>query len=244
MVTSAKRLYRATVTFDHEVRKVTALIGSVCPSPAKQWRVLEVGCGYGRYQRTLSGLGFDVTGVEENPIIVHANREVGLRCFTTEEFTQTNDTYDVILMSHVIEHFAPRDLMPFIDRYLDRLKIGGRLVIATPLLTRLFYEDFDHVKPYHPIGLLMVFGEDHAQVQYYARNKLRLEDIWIRRGPWRFAHRRARYIRSPVTRLLQLLELAGALAFRLSVGIIGQANGWVGMFRKIETTSSPAPKAQ
>lgn len=242
MVTLAKRLYRAAVTFDHESRKVSALVGSVCPEPVKQWRVLDVGCGYGRYLRTLGGLGFDVIGVEENPIIVRANREVGLRCLTTEEFTQTQDAYDVIIMSHVIEHFAPRDLLPFIDRYLDRLKIGGRLVVATPLLTRFFYEDFDHIKPYHPTGLLMVFGEEHAQVQYYSRNKLRLENVWIRRGPWRFAHRRARYVRSPATRLLQLLELGGALAFRLSVGIVGQADGWVGMFRKVKASVSSSPK--
>jgi predicted SAM-dependent methyltransferase len=65
-------------------------------------------------------------------------------------------------MSHVIEHFSPKDLIPFLDDYLDRLKVGGRLVIAIPLLTPYFYDDFDHVKPYHPMGILMVFCADRA----------------------------------------------------------------------------------
>jgi hypothetical protein len=173
-----------------------------------------------------------MTGVDANPELVQANRKAGLHCLTVEEFSRTNETYDVMLMSHVIEHFAPKDLVPFLDGYLDRLKVGGRLIIATPLLTRLFYDDFDHVRPYHPMGLLMVFGDKRAQVQYYAKNSLRLEDVWIRRGHWRFAHRRARYINSSATRLLQVAEFASALAFRLSGGLIGQADGWVGMFQK------------
>jgi hypothetical protein len=176
--------------------------------------------------------------VDTNPELVRANREAGLQCFLAEEFTQTDDSYDVMLMSHVIEHFAPKDLVPFLDGYPDRLKVGGRLVIATPLLTRLFYDDFDHVKPYHPMGLLMVFGDKRAQVQYYAKNTMRLEAVWIRRGHWRFAHRRARYMNSSATRLMQLAEFASALAFRLSGGLIGQADGWVGMFQKVESSGT------
>lgn len=238
----ARSLYRAVVSLDQEARKVTEFVANACSGHPKECRVLDVGCGNGRYLRKLGESGFDITGLDANPELVQANRKAGLHCLTIEEFVQTQDTYDVVLMSHVIEHFSPKDLIPFLDGYLDRLKVGGRVIIATPLLTCLFFDDFDHVKPYHPRGLLMVFGDGQAQVQYYSRNKLRLEDVWIRRGPRRFAHRRARYVRSPATRLLQLLELGGALAFRLSAGIIGQADGWVGMFRKVATASSPSPK--
>ncbi len=231
----AKRLYRSAVTFDHELRTIVEFIVRGCAGPAKQCQVLDVGCGYGRYLRMLSRSGFDVTGVDANPELVRANREAGLRCVTVDEWGGTREVYDIILMSHVIEHFAPSALVPFMDGYLDRLKVGGALVIATPILTRFFYDDFDHVRPYNPLGFLMVFGEGQAQVQYYARNKLRLEDIWIRRGYWRFSHRRAKYVHSPTTRLLQLLEFCSAIVFRVSAGLIGQADGWVGLFRKVET---------
>jgi SAM-dependent methyltransferase len=233
MLTFLKRLYRATLNLDHEARKVAEFLAREDAPSLGQCKVLEVGCGYGRHLRALNRLGFEMTGVDVNPEIVRANREAGLRCFVAEEFSQTNDSYDALLMSHVIEHFAPKDLIPFLDGYLDRLKVGGRLIIATPLLTRFFYDDFDHVKPYHPLGFLMVFGDGQAQVQYYSRNKLRLEDVWIRRGHWRFVHRRGRYMNSAATRLIQAVEFGSALAFRISGGLIGQADGWVGMFRKV-----------
>lgn len=238
MVKLGKQAYRAVVANDREARTVQAFIRTAYPGEAKLTRVLDVGCGYGRHLQELSGRGFSAIGVDANPELVRANRKAGFDCLTVEEFSRTQDLYDVLLMSHVIEHFTPKDLVPFLDGYLDRLKVGGRLIIATPLLTRLFYDDFDHVKPYHPIGLLMVFGEGQAQVQYYSRNKLRLEDVWIRRGHWRFAHRRARYINSYVTRLMQIAEFSSALAFRLSGGLIGQADGWVGMFQKVDASGT------
>jgi hypothetical protein len=152
---------------------------------------------------------------------------------TVAEFLRSDETFDLVLMSHVIEHFAPADLVGFIDGYLDRLRLGGHLLIATPLFSSNFFDDFDHVRPYHPIGLLMVFGRDHAQVQYYARNQIELRDIWFRRSPCRGNFVRTRYMTSPLTRLLQFAEFASAIVFRVSFGLFGQTDGWVGLFRKL-----------
>jgi SAM-dependent methyltransferase len=233
MVTVFKRLYRSTITFDDETRKITEFVRHACRRPAEKCRVLDVGCGYGKKLHALQDNGVDVTGVEVNPEIVRANREAGLHCFTAEEFSHRTENYDVMLMSHVIEHFSPKDLIPFLDGYLDRLKFGGNLIIATPLLTPYFYDDFDHVKPYHPMGILMVFGADRAQVQYYARNKLALEDIWIRRSPLRPPHSRGRYMQSIQARPRQILEFLSAVLYRVSGGLIGESDGWVGLFRKV-----------
>lgn len=238
MVRLAKQVYRSVVTNDQEARKIQDFLKTAYSGEPKKYRVLDIGCGYGRHLQDLRGCGFDAAGVDANPELVHANRKAGLHCLTVDEFARTQDTYDVMLMSHVIEHFAPKELVVFLDSYLDRLKVGGRLIIATPLLTRFFYDDFDHVKPYHPMGLLMVFGDKRAQVQYYAKNTLRLEDVWIRRGHWRFAHRRARYMNSAATRIMQVAEFGSALAFRISGGLIGQADGWVGMFQKVESSGT------
>lgn len=236
MVKLAKQVYRSVVTNDKEARKIHDFLSAAYPQEAKKYRVLDVGCGYGRHLRDLSECGFDVTGVDSNTELVQTNRKNGLSSLTVEEFIRTDDVYDVLLMAHVIEHFSPKELIPFLNDYLDRLKMGGRLIIATPLLTRFFYDDFDHVKPYHPMGLLMVFGDHRAQVQYYGKHTLCLENVWIRRGHWRFAHRRARYINSYATRFLQIAEFASALVFRMSGGLIGQADGWVGMFQKVESS--------
>jgi SAM-dependent methyltransferase len=227
------KAYRKAVTFDSETRTILRFAGAACAGQPQTCRVLDVGCGYGRNLRPLQSAGFKAMGVDANPEVVKANVAAGLSCITSEQFATARDVYDVILMSHVIEHFAPLDLVPFMDGYLDLLRPDGRLIIATPLFTHYFYDDFDHIKPYYPIGIMMVFGGDRAQIRYYARNQLALEDVWIRRSPLLAAHTRGRYLTGWRSRPRQAAELLSALAFRLSLGGIGQATGWVGAFRKL-----------
>jgi len=118
------------------------------------------------------------------------------------------------------------------DGYLDRLKPGGRLVIATPLMSDYFYDDFDHIKPYQPAGIQMVFGEGAAQVQYYSRNKLALRELWFRRSPKRISYTRARYLPTRAHWVLLTLDLLAGAAFLLSARLFGTTNGWVGVFEK------------
>ncbi len=147
------------------------------------------------------------------------------------DFNKTNDLYDVLLMSHIIEHFNPEDLLKFMDNYLERLKKGGYLIIATPLFTHYFYIDFDHVKPYYPTGINMVFGNNDDQVQYYSNNKLELVDIWFRRGPFRLFFYRGIYLKS-YNQLPVILEMLLTLLFRMSFGLIGRTTGWMGLYKK------------
>lgn len=194
--------------------------------------MVDVGCGYGRYLRLLRERGIDAVGVDVNESIGQANRRDGLQCMTPEEFFRSAVKPRVILMSHVIEHFAPRDLVEFVDKWLDRLEPGCELVIATPLESPHFYDDFDHVKPYHPEGLMMVFGGDRAQVQYWSRHRLELVDVVIRRSPWRATLARALYKGGFGAWPYYAANAAAALAFRLSGGLLGRKTGWIGRFRK------------
>ena len=233
MIRAIKGLYQEVIEFNGEERKIVAFAAQAALGGSGRSRALDVGCGYGRILKRLLGLGYDVTGVEANPAIVAANLEAGLRCVTPEELQATESEVDLVVMSHVIEHFLPPDLLSFMDLYLDRLKSGGHLLIATPLLSPYFFDDFDHVRPYHPVGLEMVFGPDAAQVQYRGRNRLALRDIWFRRSPFRSLFVRARYVRSPMTRIVQISDLVAALLFRLSLGLIGRTDGWVGLYEKL-----------
>ncbi len=232
MQSRAKRLYHAALTFDREAATVVKFVerGKAGGGPIN---VLDVGCGYGRYLRLFGERGLHALGVDLNPEIVRANREGGLRCVTPGEFAGNDQRFDVIVMSHVIEHFRPEDLVPFMDGYLDRLEVGGSLVIATPLMSRNFFDDFDHVRPYQPMGLRMVFGGEREQVQYYARNRLALRDLWFRRSPWRTSFWRAKYLPCLATRALQTVDFIAALGFRASVGLLGRTDGWVGRFEKL-----------
>jgi len=198
-------------------------------------KILDIGCGYGNKSELLRSYGFQVIGVEVNEDIVKANLRAGLECMTVSEFEQSKELYDVMLMSHIIEHFQPNDLLKFMDNYLDRLKSGGYLIIATPLNSSHFYLDFDHIKPYHPIGLDMVFGNRNAQVQYYSHNQIQLDDIWFRRGPLKMLLFRSLYVRkySKYNKFPMIINVGLAILFRLSLGLIGRTNGWMGLYKKI-----------
>src|SRR5688572_25198327 len=131
-----RSLHEKIQNLDGETQQLMRLVTAACAASGR--RVLDVGCGYGRLLALLHAAGIEATGVEINPAIVAAVRKAGLRCVTLDEFDRSDDKYDVLLMAHVIEHFGPADLLRFMDGYLDRLKTGGRLVIATPLMTDYF----------------------------------------------------------------------------------------------------------
>jgi SAM-dependent methyltransferase len=225
-----RSLYLRSLNLDGETAHILSLLASLQMESGR--RVLDVGCGYGRLLKMILASGLEATGVDVNPEIVAVNRKNGLRCLTAEEFRNSPDQYDIVVMAHVIEHFPPAELLEFMDGYLDHLKPGGQLIIATPLLSEYFYDDFDHVRPYQPDGILMVFGQRAAQVQYYARNSLALRDIWFRRSPLRISHSRWRYVRSPMRFLLIASDFMAAFLFLISGRLVGKTNGWVGVFEK------------
>jgi SAM-dependent methyltransferase len=195
--------------------------------------VVDIGCGYGRYLRPLKARGIEAIGVDVNPDVVKANRSAGFASMTPEEFLSSGAIAQVLLLSHVIEHFAPRDLLGFMERWLDCLEEGGTLVIATPLMSPQFYDDFDHVKPYHPDGLQMVFGERAAQVQYRSRHRLVLVEVAFRRTPWRTSFVAATYSGGLAAWPYYLVNAIAALAFRISAGLLGRKTGWIGRYRKL-----------
>ena len=95
-------------------------------------RMLDVGCGNGRYLRTMRSLGWQVEGVE-------LNRQSAEFCRSTQLSVHNGDlasaqfpsaSFDVITARHVIEHIpAPHQFMAELARLL---KPGGCLVVETP----------------------------------------------------------------------------------------------------------------
>jgi SAM-dependent methyltransferase len=229
-----KSVYRTVVNFDPEARQLLRFVARFGGNPAHSCRVLDVGCGYGRNLRNLMGAGYQALGVDVNPDIVAANQQNGLNCVTASAFMADERMFDVLVMSHVIEHFPPLELKDFMDSYLGHLKVGGHLIIATPLLSKFFYEDFDHVKPYHPDGISMVFGEDQsAQTQYYSKHKLALRDIWFRKSYFKMKFSRLRYSQSSLAvHGLQALDFFSALVWMMSGTRVGFLSGWLGVFER------------
>jgi 2-polyprenyl-3-methyl-5-hydroxy-6-metoxy-1,4-benzoquinol methylase len=236
------RIARNLLSYDLETARLRSDFGK-WKSTGGTFKVLDVGCGYGRNLQLLQELGCVVKGADLNRECVDAMRAAGHDCVHPNELGPATPEYDAVLMAHVIEHCAPEDLLEMMDGYLDRLKPGGRLVVLTPLMSPYFYDDFDHIKPYHPAGLLMAFGVAAAQIQYQSRNRILLEDVWFRRTHFKRTFSRAMLLATPSRHIGTALEVVSVLLFRLSGYRIGRKDAWMGTFRKAKPDAIPQSTA-
>jgi SAM-dependent methyltransferase len=215
---------------DHnEQTKITRMLDPL----SRDLRVLDVGCGLGKKYELLQSIGFtDITGVEKNTVLVEANTQSGRHVIGTEDFFQNygGSEFDLLVMSHVIEHFQWDELLAFMESYLGLLRDDGYLLIVSPIYHSLFYGDFDHVKPYLPHAIRNFFGS-MEQLQTYPRNKLELVDISFRRAPFGLVFFRSLYIQG-INRVPRLVNFFLAFLFKLSFRTFGKTTGWIGLFRK------------
>ena len=192
--------------------------------------ILDVGCGYGRYMKIISKLYPNITGIDVNQKSINDLKRQGFQALSIDEFNKTNTKFDVIILSHIIEHFTPNDLLNFLENYLIHLNNDGYLIIGTPLLSKYFYDDFDHVKPYHPNGFKMIFENKKSQVQYHSKFNLKMIDINFRRSPFKIVFHRSFYIKKS-TKYPYLINFLLSLLFKISFGKIGKIDGWCGVFQ-------------
>ena len=158
----------------------------------------------------------------------------GLNVVAVDSFDmeQNKERYDVLVMSHIIEHFQYQDLIQFMESYLGCLKHGGLLLIATPLMNPSFYDDFDHVKPYTHTGILSIFGGKATQVQYHSQHTLKLIDLYYLRLAYQLKFYRTLEMHTLLYRVPRTINRLFHLIYRLSFRLIGQPKAWIGLFRK------------
>ena len=202
----------------------------------KEAMILDVGCGYGDKLEQLRQAGYqNISGVEKNTALVELASGKGFTVVSVDDFSmqENSEKYDVIIMSHIIEHFQYNDLIDFMESYLACLKPDGLLLIATPLMNPSFYDDFDHVKPYTHLAILSIFGGNVSQVQYHSKSTIKLVDLYFLRLAYQLKFYRTLEMHTflyPVPRLTnRLLHLIYRLSFRL----FGQPKAWIGLFRKM-----------
>jgi SAM-dependent methyltransferase len=112
----------------------------------KLGRVLDVGCGNGR---NLQYVAEGSVGVDHNAALVRSARSAGTIAYTVDEFfadpeLAKPESFDSILLAHVIEHLQPTEAREVIGSYLPFLKRGGRLIWITPQ-ERGYKSDYTHV---------------------------------------------------------------------------------------------------
>ena len=92
--------------------------------PDSSRRLLDIGCGFALYYEHIIKAGMDYTGVDINKNTVEANKEIGRNVIPPSELDLIEEKFDVLLMSHVIEHMDYQSLISFINLYTRKLKTG------------------------------------------------------------------------------------------------------------------------
>ncbi len=96
-------------------------------------RTLDVGCGIGR---NLGSLAPGSVGVDHNPSSIAIARSAGHEAYTTAEWSQSapypEESFDSLLIAHVIEHMSPDSGVALVREYLDFLRPGGKVFFICP----------------------------------------------------------------------------------------------------------------
>lgn len=204
-------------------------------------RVLDIGCGEGKYLRLLSPYCETITGVDANPEQVKKLKGAGFDAHLPNELAPAK--YDVLLMSHIVEHMAPPDLVAFLNCYLPMLHDDGRLIIMTPLPGLRFWHDFTHVRPYTPQSFGMMFGILGGPAAFHPHIRMDLQDIRFFRDSWRIRHQRY-YYPTPslqhanswapklIAKSITLVNALLARVFVASHGRLGVLASWAGIYKK------------
>jgi 2-polyprenyl-3-methyl-5-hydroxy-6-metoxy-1,4-benzoquinol methylase len=95
--------------------------------------LLDVGCGDGAFLAAMARRGWQVSGIDFDPVAVEAARNVhglDVHVATVESVVERGATFDVVTASHVIEHVP--DPVQFLSHCRRLLRPGGRMVLKTP----------------------------------------------------------------------------------------------------------------
>jgi 2-polyprenyl-3-methyl-5-hydroxy-6-metoxy-1,4-benzoquinol methylase len=105
-------------------------------------RLLDIGCGDGTMLEQAMSLGWSAEGVDFDSKAVDNARNKGLEVHlgAVEELNLPDDSFDLILMSHLIEHV--HDPIGLLRECRRLLAPGGKLIVATPNAESLGHAKF------------------------------------------------------------------------------------------------------
>lgn len=170
--------------------------------------VVDAGSGDGQGTMVLAASASHVTGLDYHESSVAA-ANVGLGSSTVDFIhadlatTWPVQDADAVVAFQIIEHFD--DDNGFVERALNAVKPGGKVIITTPNIVQTFSENPYHVREYRAeelrtlltahsdeVQLLGVFG--NQRVAEFDRHRKAEVQRWLRLDPWRLRDRLPRRV--------------------------------------------------
>ena len=140
-------------------------LDNMCLCAVAPGRLLDVGCGDGRFLAQMVKQGWTGIGIEPDPAAVAVGLAAGLDVRLGDLASQgfADDHFDAITCKHVIEHV--RDPVGLLSECHRILRPGGRLVVVTPNALGLGHARFTaDWRDLDPPRHLQVFAMDPLQV--------------------------------------------------------------------------------
>lgn len=130
-------------------------------------KILEVGCGYGKYLQALSEMGYkDCYGIDLSPEqISYAQSVLGLANVELADALEWLDgkeaMFDCILAIDILEHLENEALLDLVEKINMALKPDGIAIFQVPNamspLNPITYGDLTHVRAFTPDSMQQLF---------------------------------------------------------------------------------------
>jgi len=186
-----------------------------CIPEDKNARILDIGCGDGKFLFFLQQKGYSaIEGVELSSQQAEEARKY-VKCpihvvdDTSVFLREHSSNYQMIAMNDILEHIPKKETLSFLEAVLAALRPGGNAVINVPQVsgfTSLFcrYNDFTHETIFTEMSLKQVLSLAGFSDIRFIRQK------WpLKLTPRHLAYRLARFLWYGILKLIYTIESPG-----------------------------------
>lgn len=123
-------------------------------------KILDIACGKGSF---LAHNPSRAQGIDNNQKSVDYCRKQGYSVELADalDLPFESESFMGVHCAHLIEHFYPEEAWQLLKEINRILKPGGIVCLRAPLLTRHFYNDLSHIRPYPPHAVMEYLKEEN-----------------------------------------------------------------------------------